>query len=206
MRRGWSRINPGLHPAAGAQTPGPADAVAMNIYDYLLNGALVALVVLQIRGRRMTIRELALPLAVVTVVAFAYLHSVPTVGNDLALVVSGAVTGLLLGTGCGLATAVYLRADGARMAKAGALAAVLWVAGVGARMAFALYATHGGGRQIGQFSIEHQITPHAWVACLILMALTEVVSRSAVLAGKYMALGRARPAAETAAAVRAGLS
>jgi len=179
----------------------------MSISDYLLNGALVALVILQIRGRRITVRNLALPLVIVAVAAMTYLHGVPTAGNDLMLALAGAAAGLLLGGGCGLATAVYRRADGAPVAKAGAVAAVLWVAGVGARMAFALYATHGGGRSIGRFSIAHHITSaQAWVACLILMALVEVVSRSAILAAKYSALVRLRPAAAAPAPVPAELS
>jgi len=179
----------------------------MSIYDYLLNGALVALVIFQIRGRRVTVRNLAMPLVIVAAAAITYLHGLPTAGNDLVLALAGAAIGLLLGTGCGLATAVYRRADGALVAKAGVLAAALWVAGVGARMAFAIYATHGGGQAIGRFSMAHNITTgQAWIACLLLMALVEVVSRSAILAGKYVAIGRVRPAGTAPAAVPAELS
>jgi hypothetical protein len=171
----------------------------MSITDYLLNGVLVAFVLIQIRGRRITGRNLILPLAIVAVVAVKYLHSVPIAGNDLLLVIVGAAAGLLLGTGCGLATAVFRRGDGAPVAKAGALAAVLWVAGVGSRLAFSLYAQHGGGPAIGRFMIAHQITTgQAWIACLVLMALAEVVSRTAVLGAKYAALtGRGRGAARS---------
>lgn len=182
----------------------------MSLTDYLLNAALVALVLLQIRGRRITARNLLLPLAVVGVVAVSYLHAIPTAGDDLMLALGGAAVGLLLGLGCGLATAVFRRADGTPIAKAGALAALLWVAGVGARMAFALYATHGGGPAIGRFSAAHHITSgQAWVACLILMALLEVVSRSGVLAVKYATVSgrrRIRDDPGAAAAARAGLS
>lgn len=157
----------------------------MTVTDYLLNGALVALVVLQIRGRRMTTRMLLLPVVAVGIVAVDFLHSVPTAGNDLVLIMAGALCGLVLGTACGLATRVFRRTDGIPIAKAGAIAALLWVVGVGARVAFALYATHGGGDAIGRFGIAHQITsPEAWATCLVLMAIAEVVSRTAVLAAK----------------------
>src|SRR5579862_6621871 len=158
----------------------------MSITEYLLNGALVGLVFLQLRGRRLTARNLLLPVAIVGWVAMSYLHGIPTAGNDLVLVVLGALAGLLLGTGCGLATVVVRRADGATIAKAGPLAAVLWVAGIGARVAFSLYATNGGGPAIERFSIAHAITsPRAWVGGLVLMALAEVLSRTALVAWKY---------------------
>jgi hypothetical protein len=165
----------------------------MTFTDYLLNAAIIALVLFQIRGRRLGPRTLILPIAVVAVVAASYLRTIPTAGGDLPLILAGAGAGLALGAGCGLATAVYRRSDGVVMARAGLVAAVLWVAGVGARLAFALYAMHGGARAIGDFSVAHQITSgQAWVDCLVLMALIEVLSRSAVLAAKYLATG-ARP-------------
>lgn len=171
----------------------------MSITDYLINGFLVALILLQVRGRRITVRTLLLPLVVVAVVAASYLHGIPTVGNDLYLELGGAFVGLALGAGCGLATAVLHREDGSPIAKAGLLAALLWVAGVGARMGFALYATHGGEHAIGDFSATHHLTAEAWVAALILMALVEVSSRTAVLAFRYWRLQS--PAAPLAAGV-----
>lgn len=158
----------------------------MSLTDYLLNGALVALVVLQLRGRRLTLRTILLPVGIVAVVAVSYLRGVPTAPGDLALVSLGALAGLLLGSGCGFATRILRLPGGATLAKAGPLAAVLWVAGVGARIAFELYATHGGGASIVRFSAAHGITSrNAWVDSLVLMALAEVLSRTAVLGAKY---------------------
>lgn len=162
----------------------------MTFSDYLLNGALIALVLLQVRGRRLSIRTLLLPLGIVTWAATQYLHGVPTAGNDLALESAGVTAGLALGVGCGLATSLFRRDDGVAMARAGLLAASLWVLGVGARVAFSLYATHGGGGAIERFSASHHITStQAWVTTLILMALVEVVSRNAVLFLRMRALG-----------------
>ncbi len=158
----------------------------MSTTDYLLNGVLIALVVLQLRGRRLTARALLLPVAVVAYIAVEYLHGVPTGGNDLTLGVIGGAAGVVLGVGCGLATAVFRRADGTTIAKAGPIAAVLWVAGIGARLAFELYSTHGGGPAIERFSASHDITTaEAWVACLILMALCEVITRTATIGLKF---------------------
>ncbi len=158
----------------------------MSTTDYLLNGVLIALVVLQVRGRRLTVRTLLVPLAIVTYVAFEYLHGIPTAGNDLSLVLLGGLAGVLLGTGCGLATAVFRRPDGATVSKAGPVAAALWVLGIGARVAFALYSTHGGGGAVERFSAAHGITSsEAWVTCLILMAVCEVVARTATIGLKF---------------------
>ena len=79
----------------------------MTFTDYLLNGLLVALVVVQVRGRRLSPRSLLLPIAIAGYIALNYLHYVPTEGNDLALALVGAALGLTLGTACGLATAVF---------------------------------------------------------------------------------------------------
>ncbi len=163
---------------------------AMTLTDYLVNAALVALVVLQVRGRRLSTRQLLFPIAIVVWAAFEYLHGVPTAGASLVLVLAGATAGLFLGVGAALATRVYPNETGSIMAKAGPLAAALWVLGTGGRLAFELYATHGGAGAIGRFSAAHGVTSgEAWVACLVLMALLEVVGRSSVLALRYRAAG-----------------
>lgn len=102
----------------------------MTLPDYLLNITLVGLVILQVRGHKITRSRLLFPLVATVVVGSQYLHGIPTAGNDLVLVVGLAVLGGLLGSFAALATSVRL--DGAvAFAKAGALAAVLWVLGIG---------------------------------------------------------------------------
>jgi hypothetical protein len=55
---------------------------------------------------------------------------------------------------------------------------VLWIAGVGSRMAFEEFTAHGGEARVVHFSVAHDITSqNAWVAGLVLMALAEVISR-----------------------------
>lgn len=148
---------------------------------YILTAALVLAVVRQLRGRKLVGPSLWIPLAAVAYATAEYLRSVPTSGNDLVLIAAGTGTGLALGILCGLHTAVYSDAHGVPYARATAFAAVLWIVGVAGRLAFSLYAEHGGGSTIAHFSIAHALTVQAWIAALVLMALAEVASRTAVL-------------------------
>src|SRR5579884_1814825 len=84
----------------------PSDTAGMTLLDYILNGALVGLVVLQLRGHRITRARLAFPVAVTVWVAAQFLHSIPTAGNDAVLEATLAVTGALLGVGAALTTSV----------------------------------------------------------------------------------------------------
>jgi hypothetical protein len=153
----------------------------MSLSDYLLSGLLILVVFRQIRGRRLAGLMLYLPLVLVAAAAVSYLHGIATTGNDLPLVLDGAAVGLALGTLCAIFTRVYPGPGGVPYAKATWLAVVFWILGVSARLAFALYAQNGGGAQIAQFSSQHQLSLNAWAPCLIVMALVEVVSRTAVL-------------------------
>lgn len=107
-----------------------------------------------------------------------FLHTIPTAGNDLVLIVGLAAGGALLGTLCGLATHVRRGDDGLALARAGWIAAGLWVLGVGTRMGFAFASDHGLGPSIRDFSVANHITSgQAWTAAFVLMALAEVTSR-----------------------------
>lgn len=165
----------------------------MTLTDYILDIALIAIVLLQVRGRRLTIKSLLIPLAIVAYVAHSYLHGIPTAGNDLVLVVGATLVGTALGALCGVFTRVTPDAEGVPVAKAGAVAAILWVLGVGLRFAFQLYATHGGGDEIMRLSASYHITSsETWVAALLLMAIGEAVARTAVLAGRGWRMGGLR--------------
>jgi hypothetical protein len=167
----------------------------MTFSDYLIDIGLIALVLLQIRGRRLTTRALLLPLAIVGYVAINYLRAIPTAGNDLVLIIACALVGATLGGLSGSFTAVYPDSEGVPLAKAGAIAAGLWILGTGTRLAFQLYATHGGGAAIERFSATHSITSvSAWTAALILMALSEAVCRTGILAWRSTVVRRTAPA------------
>jgi hypothetical protein len=153
----------------------------MSISDYLLDSILILLVFRQIRESRMDRRAVLLPLGIVAVVAHSYLHGVPTSGNNIVLIGALVLVGLALGTGSALATRV--RADGGRYAlvKAGWVSAGLWVLGMGSRMAFSIWASHGGAVHLVRFSVVHHLSANVWTAALVLMAMAEVGSRVGVL-------------------------
>lgn len=153
----------------------------MTIYDYLLNAALLLVVVRQIRGRRLSGAALYVPIAITAYAAFQYLHTIPTAGNDLVLVVAGAGIGVVLGTLCGLFTLVSLASDGVPFARATGAAAALWIVGIGSRIVFSLWAQHGGGPALAHFSVVHSLSPAAWVTGFVLMAILEAAARTTVL-------------------------
>jgi hypothetical protein len=155
----------------------------MNLTDYVVDIALMLVVLLQIRESRMGLRFVLLPLVLVGVAAHSYMHTIPTAGNDLLLTVVLGAVGLVFGLGSGLATRVRTDGGAHALARAGVVAAGLWLLGMGFRMGFQLYSSHGGQDAIARFSVTHHITSAAaWTAALVIMALAEVVTRTAVLA------------------------
>lgn len=154
----------------------------MSTTDYIINAVLVLLVVRQIRERRLDLRGFLLPAVLVYVAARHYLHAVPTGGNDLSLIALLASAGLVLGFLCARFTHLRVGDDGVALGRAGWLAAGLWIAGIGSRMAFAFAISHGLRPEIASFSVAHHITGgDAWTAALVLMALCEVGARLATL-------------------------
>ncbi|MFF4983839.1 hypothetical protein ACFY3O_27785 [Streptomyces sp. NPDC001046] len=153
----------------------------MTLTDWLVDIALVLIVFRQLREGRLGPKSYLIPLSLVTFFASQYLRGLPTDGNDLVLV------GVLMGAGAalGIAGGVFTRIrslDGHLMIKAGVVSAVLWVVGMGARLGFQLWVDHGGADDVARFSAEHQITSQqAWVTALLLMAVTEVVTRLATI-------------------------
>lgn len=163
----------------------------MTFTDYAIDLGLIGLVVLQLRGRRLTVMSLLLPFALIAWAANSYLTTVPTTGDDLVLIGAGTLAGLTLGLLAGWFTRVRSDGKGNIISKATAWAAAFWVLGVGARLAFSEYATHGGGRSLVHFSASHDITTMAaWTAALIFMAFAEVLARTAIIATRGYALHR----------------
>jgi hypothetical protein len=154
----------------------------VNATGYIVNIILVLLVLRQIRETRLDLANLVLPVVLVGAAAAYYLRAVPITGHDVLLDVTLGSAGLALGALCALATRLRHGPDGAALAKAGIVAAILWVAGIGARMGFVLWSDHGGAPHIASFSAAHQITgADAWVAALVIMALAEVLARLGTL-------------------------
>jgi hypothetical protein len=160
----------------------------MTTFDYLLNIALVALVVLQMRGRRLDRRGLLLPLVLVGWAASHYLRSIPTTGNDGRLVATGVLLGITFGAASAAFTRLKLDRDGVPVARATLAAASLWVVGIGSRMGFSLFMQHGGAPTVIRFSQAHHLTGAGWVAAMVLMAFVEVISRTLILWGRSRSL------------------
>lgn len=121
----------------------------MTASDYIFSAVFIALIFRQVRGRPLTAKSLLVPVAIVVGFAVRYLHNIPTAGNDVMFTALCASAGVVLGCASGLVTTVRAGPDGRPIAKAGPLAVVLWVLGTGSRLAFGLYALHGGGPEMG---------------------------------------------------------
>lgn len=155
----------------------------MSITDYLIDSALVLLVLLQIKEQTLTTRTLIRPLIFVGIAATIYLKGIPTAGNDLVLIAAVAVLGAAIGVASGLAVIMRPGADGRALIRSGWLSGFFWVLGMGSRFAFAVWISHGGISAIETFSAHHSITTgDAWTAALLGMAILEVCGRSLVLA------------------------
>ena len=164
--------------------------------DWLVSIGLIALVLRQLRGRRLTIGSLLWPIGLVAWAGLEYLRAIPLQASDLALTGALTATGLVLGLGCGLLTRVTLR-DGAPVARATGGAAAFWVAGMAGRLVFGVVAVQDG-RSIALLSRTLQLhSAQTWPTALIATALAEVCARTAVLLVKLRRT-TAEPAPATA--------
>ncbi len=154
----------------------------MSITDYLIDSALVLLVLLQIKERPLTTKALIRPMIIVGVAVLNYLHGIPTAGNDLVLIGVLATLGLLIGTASGQTVLMRRGADGEVLARARWMSGFFWVLGMGSRFAFLIWINNGGAATIGHFSAQHSITSgEAWTVALLAMAVFEVCGRSLLL-------------------------
>ncbi len=175
----------------------------MTTTDWIIDIALLAIVFRQIRESRVDLMFVLVPLGLVSYFASKYLHGLPTAGNDLVLIGGLTAIGAILGISGGLVT--KLRFDGRHaLIRAGWAAVILWVLGMGSRMAFQLYSSHGGGPSIATFSGHHDITTEqAWVTAFILMAFTEVATRVGTLLVRAYLVKRQQPVAPVRSLVAA---
>jgi hypothetical protein len=186
-------IDPRLHPRVDGKPADMADTRTMTITEYLMNIALVGLVVLQIRGHEITRARLLLPVVLTVWAASEFLHGIPMAGNDVVLEATLGLLGAVLGVVAGVATSVSRFGTGA-FAKAGAVAAAFWVLGIGARVGFSTWVDHGGHASVASFSAAYDITTGAaWAAGFILMAMVEVIVRTGVLYAKALSSGAEIP-------------
>ena len=166
----------------------------MNATEIIVFVGLAALIIgLQVGRRQLTVRRLLVPFLAAGVVAFHYLHTVPTTGGDLDFEVSLSLAGALCGVLAGVLMSVERdEQTGRLMTRGGVAYAALWIIVFGGRLAFAWAASHVWSHQVAQFSLQHAITGSAaWTAAFILMALAMVATRTAVLAARALRAARA---------------
>jgi hypothetical protein len=155
----------------------------MTTTDYLIDSALILLVLLQIKERPLTLRQLLRPLVIVAIAVASYLHGIPTAGNDLVLAAITILIGATIGVASGQTVIMRRGAGGEALARSGWISGFFWVLGMGSRMAFLVWISHSGSATIASFSVQHSITStEAWTVALLGMAVAEVLGRTAVLA------------------------
>jgi hypothetical protein len=161
------------------ETAWQIDDPAMTTSDYIIDSALVLLVLMQLKERKLTLRQIIRPLIILGVAVANYLHGIPTQGNDLVLILAISAIGGLIGLASGVTVQMRTRGDGDVWFRSGPASAALWVLGMGSRFAFAWWASHGGVGPIATFSAQHSISgTEAWTVALLGMAVFEVSIRT----------------------------
>jgi hypothetical protein len=171
-----------INPDADVRTRRGDHDAPMSPTDYLIDSLLVLLVLLQIKERTLTTKTLVRPLVIVGIAVVNYLHGIPTAGNDLVLVAILAMVGGAIGLASAQTVLMRVGADGEVLARAGWASAFFWVLGMGSRFAFIFWITHSGMSSLAHFSAQHSINGSAWTVALLAMAVSEVVSRSVLMA------------------------
>jgi hypothetical protein len=167
----------------------------MTTTDYLIDSALVLLVLFQIKERELTTRALIRPLVILSITVFTYLRGIPTAGNDLVLVAVFALMGALIGVASGQTIFMRRGPGGEVLARSGWASGFFWVLGMGSRFGFLVWAAHGGAAAIASFSTQHSITSQeSWTVALLAMAVFEVSGRTLVQATRrYRLQGAVTP-------------
>lgn len=164
----------------------------MSTTDYIIDIALILVVLLQIREHEITNRSLIRPLLILGVAFATYLRSVPTAGNDLLLAGVLTIVGVVLGIASGSTAIFGATPEGAVTVRSGWVSVSFWVLGMGSRFAFVYWITHSGSAWVVRFSMAHSISSSdAWTVALLAMAAGQVICRISVLALRRRARARA---------------
>lgn len=159
----------------------------MTPAELLLNLALLVAIVFSQLGRRVvTRRRFTIPLLIVAIAGLEYLRGAPTVAGDLRFYIIGAAVGALFALVASLFVRVERDPSGQIVARTGVAYALVWLVVIGGRVAFAEAATHTTfGNTVASFSRAESISGSgAWRAMFVLMALTMVVTRLAILGAR----------------------
>lgn len=91
----------------------------MTPADYAIDWALILVVLIQLRERRLTVTSLIRPLVIAGIAVLIYLRGIPTAGNDLLLLALAAATGLLIGARSGQTVLMRTVSGGEVLARSG---------------------------------------------------------------------------------------
>jgi hypothetical protein len=177
------------------ENPDQTDHMSMTATTYILDSALVLLVILQMKERVLTNRALLRPLFILAAAVASYFTAFPTAGNDLPLIVAVSGLGAVLGVLSGV-TVIMRRNDEDKVtARAGSASAILWVLGMGSRFVFAVWAASASGAlDVLHFSAAHDITSqNTWTVALLGMAVCEVLGRTFVMIYRRQSLQTSSP-------------
>ena len=170
----------------------------MTPADYAIDWALILVVLIQLRERRLTVTSLIRPFVIAGIAVLIYLRGIPTAGNDLQLLALAATAGLLIGALNGQTVLMRTAQGGGVVARSGWASATFWILGMGSRFAFLIWISHGGAAPVARFSAEHAITSkEAWIVALLAMAVSEVTGRALVQTFRRHHLLHATPPALT---------
>ena len=164
---------------------------------------LVLLVLLQIKERKLTSRQLIRPLVILGVAVANYLHGIPDTGKRPAAGRVFAVVGGLIGVASGVTVIMHRKADGAVTFRSGWRSGLFWVLGMGSRFAFVYWSTHGGVmRSHASVPAIRSPSAEAWTAALLAMAVFEVCGRTATMALRWRGIdaGPSQPWLRTSSA------
>ncbi|WP_137802046.1 hypothetical protein [Kocuria sp. 2SI] len=161
----------------------------MSATDWIIDLVLIGLVLIQLFERRLSLIQVLLPVAIVVWAGTNYITTIPTDGNNLLLLVITVLIGAAIGAGVGAFTRVRVR-DRVVVVKATALAAALWVIGMGSRLVFQIWATNSGGQSLGTFTVQNNLSTDVWAPALLFMAAATIIVRTVILLARVTATGR----------------
>ncbi|MER5358612.1 hypothetical protein [Streptomyces sp. NPDC002785] len=156
----------------------------------IASGTILIIILATDIGRRQitTMRMVRSVLAVAVIIAI-FVHSFPTVGNDVSFQCVGIGIGVIAGLIAGALLPAYRHESGQIYTIGGIGYALVWVVLSSGRVLFAYGAEHWFTADLVRFSIDYKISgPDTYANAFVFMSLAMVLTRTAVLLTKMRKL------------------
>jgi len=165
----------------------------MSASIWIVNLVVLASVLGTDLGRREINRgRLLRPAIVASIIVPMYLKHPATGGSGLALELTLAGLGLVLGLAAAALLPTRRESGSGRVYTRGGVGyAALWTGVVGARLAFSYGAQHWFSESLGRWMYQHSVTADALTDALVLMAIAMLLGRTGTLAMRKASLGTA---------------